>query len=165
MTIRPLATSLVVVVFGLGGCVSDQNSTSPTTAAETSISSRRMKEDITYVSPAELEDLKEALAGVRLATFRYKHGDGARHLGFILEDSPTLPASDMAHAKVDLYAYASMAVAALQVQARQIEQLEVEVDMLSNEVEALTGKRHPFTPSCAPTRDGTPTRAKEIACR
>jgi hypothetical protein len=34
-----------------------------------------------------------------------------------------------------------MAVAALQVQARQIEQLEADMDLLSNEVERLTGPR------------------------
>jgi hypothetical protein len=47
----------------------------------------------------------------------------------------------MQRSRVDLYAYTSMAVAALQVQARQIEQLEADLDVLSNEIEHehLTG--------------------------
>jgi endosialidase-like protein len=103
-------------------------------------SSRRSKEDIAYVSPSVLEKLSEAALDIRLATFRYKGGDGSRHLGFIIEDSPAIPASDVAHGRVDLYGYTSMALAALQLQARHLAQIELEIDILSNEVEALRGK-------------------------
>jgi hypothetical protein len=112
------------------------------------ISSRRFKQDIAYVTPAELEDLKQSLLKVRLAKYRYKQGDGARHLGFIIEDSPDIPASDVSHARVDLYAYASMAVAALQVQAREIEQLQADIDSLTNEIEGLPGRRHVSALTC-----------------
>ena len=129
------------------------------------ISSRRFKDDIAYVSPTDLEQLKQALGSVRLATFRYKQGDKRRPLGIILEDSPNIPASDMERGQVDLYAYASMAVAALQIQARQIEQLEADVDALSNEVESLTGRRHLSALSCS-SRPGMSLRsADETACR
>ncbi len=114
------------------------------------ISSRRFKKDISYLSSHDLEAITDSLLKLRLATFRYKEGDAARHLGFIIEDSPDVPASDMARARVDLYAYTSMAVAALQLQARQIQQLEADVDALSNEVEALTGKRRMPPLSCSP---------------
>ena len=165
MTIRLVAACFVVAALGLGGCANGDSASSNASVDGNSVSSRRFKEDITYVSSTELEDLRNALVGVRLATFRYKRGDGTRHLGFILEDSPNIPASDPAHAKVDLYAYASMAVAALQVQARQLEQLEGEVDALSNEVEALTGKRHLPPLSCVPGREITSARSTEVACR
>ena len=103
-------------------------------------SSRRSKEDVAYVSASALEKLSEAALDIRLATFRYKGGDGSRHLGFIIEDSPAIPASDVAHGRVDLYGYTSMALAALQLQARHLEQIELEIDVLSNAVEALGGK-------------------------
>lgn len=117
------------------------------------VSSRRFKRDIAYLSPTDAEELKDALLRLRLATFRYKQGQPARHLGYILEDSPDIPASDMTHASVDLYAYASMAVAAVQVQAREIERLEAEVDALGYEVESLTGKRIGSSQACPSTKD------------
>jgi hypothetical protein len=103
-------------------------------------SSRRFKDEIAYATPVDLEQLKEQLVKIRLATFRYKQGDKARHLGFIIEDSPDIPASDVARSKVDLYAYASMAVAAIQIQERRIEQLEADLDALGNEIENLSGR-------------------------
>jgi hypothetical protein len=135
-----------VIVFALAGlslvgCTVDGAADQPDKAEATS--SRRLKEEIAYVSASELEQLREEIVKLRLATFRYKQGDKARHLGFIIEDSPDIPASDMPRSRVDLYAYTSMAIAAIQVQARQIEQLEADVDLLSNEVERLTGPR-PF---------------------
>jgi hypothetical protein len=131
------------------------------------ISSRRLKDEIVYVSPTELEQLGHELVGIRLATFRYKQGDGKRHLGFILEDSPNIPASDVGRGQVDLYAYISMAVAALQIQARQIEQLEADIDALSNEIEALSGRRHHLsTSSCSsPSKVATLVSPGEAACR
>jgi hypothetical protein len=133
-----LVAALAVTGLSLVGCTGDR-ADRPDMAEATS--SRRLKEEITYVSASELQQLKEEVVKVRLATFRYKQGDKGRHLGFIIEDSPGIPASDMPRSRVDLYAYTSMAVAALQVQARQIEQLEADVDVLSNEVERLVGPR------------------------
>jgi outer membrane murein-binding lipoprotein Lpp len=146
---RHFAAAVAGAALALVGCTGDR--TEPEPNATEATSSRRFKEDIAYVSPAELDRLKDALVGVRLATFRYK-GDKTRHLGFILEDSPDIPASDMPRSRVDLYAYTSMAVAALQIQAKQIEQLEADVDALSNEVEALTRGRQPSRP--APSSGG-----------
>jgi len=101
-------------------------------------------------------------ATIALSTFRYKEGDKARHLGFIIEDSPGIPASDMLRSRVDLYAYTSMAVAALQIQARQIEQLEADMDVLSNEVEHFTGPRA-FCGLSPSLRPGASSRFDEVA--
>jgi hypothetical protein len=105
-------------------------------------STRRSKEGVAYVSPATVDELGQAALDIRLATFRYKGGDGSRHLGFIIEDNPAIFASDVKNGRVDLYGYTSMALAALQSQARHLEQIEAEIDVLSNEVEAMRGKPH-----------------------
>ena len=66
---------------------------------------------------------------VRLATYRYK-SDDATHLGFIIEDSPNVPAISPSHQTVDLYGFASMLLATSQAQSRRIETLEREVARL-----------------------------------
>jgi hypothetical protein len=96
------------------------------------ISRRSAKKDVDYVDPARLQQLHDELMGVRLATYRYNDEALASptHLGFIIDDMPTSPAIAPNGQQVDLYAYASMAVAALQVQQRQIEALTHEVALL-----------------------------------
>jgi hypothetical protein len=69
---------------------------------------------------------------VRLATYRHvnpANGDGTR-VGFIIDDSPDIAAVDASGGRIDLYAYTSMAVAALQQQAREIAALRREVARL-----------------------------------
>jgi len=154
-----VAALAAVVGLSLVGCADNGAADRPDVPEASS--SRRLKEEIVYVSAAELEQLKEEVVKVRLATFRYKQGDKARHLGFIIEDSPGIPASDVLRSRVDLYAYTSMAVAALQVQARQIEQLEADMDVLSNEVEHRT-----VSLVCGPSstlRTGASPRFHEVA--
>ena len=72
---------------------------------------------------------------VRLATYRYKGEPalGTSHLGFIIDDLGASPAVGSDGTHVDLYGYASMAVAAIQIQQRRIEALEREVAALRNE--------------------------------
>jgi hypothetical protein len=96
------------------------------------ISRRAAKKDIAYADAMDLERLHDELLDVRLATYRYNQepATGKTHLGFLIDDSPASPAVASNGEQVDLYAYASMAVAALQVQQRQI-------DALTREVEAL----------------------------
>jgi hypothetical protein len=103
------------------------------------ISSARFKREIDYVDEGAATKLRDDLMQVHLATYRYKSGDDARHLGFIIEDMPpaspaVLPSRD----RVDLYGYVSMAVAALQVQEREIDALKERVDRLTRENERLT---------------------------
>ena len=87
--------------------------------------------------------MHDEILRTRLATYRYKaEGAAARErLGFIIDDQEASPAVAADGHHVDLYAYASLAVAAVQVQARQIEALEREVQQLR--VEMKRGKPRP----------------------
>ena len=68
----------------------------------------------------------------RLATCRYtlREASAAKQLGFIVDDAPANPSVTAGGTRVDLYAYTSMAVAALQTQAREIERLKKAVAQL-----------------------------------
>lgn len=98
-------------------------------AVECPISLRSAKRDIRYLDAAELETLRGRLVGTRLAAWRYEgaRDDGREHYGFILDDDPTLPAADMDRGVVDLYTWATMNAAALQVQERRIAELERQI--------------------------------------
>ena len=98
---------------------------------ECPISRASMKREIDYVDREELARLHDELRQIRLATYRYR-GDGPAptKLGMILEDGPDGPWIDEARGRADLYAYTSLAVAALQVQAEQIAALQREVEAL-----------------------------------
>jgi hypothetical protein len=93
------------------------------------ISRRAYKEDIRYVDTDARQQLYADLLRFRLARYRYKGaaGSGPPRLGFIIDDAPGSPAINSDGETVDLYAYMSMAVAALQEQAQQIERLKSEV--------------------------------------
>jgi hypothetical protein len=114
------------------------------------ISTARAKREIAYVDDDATARLHEQMMSTRLATYRYKApapdgmgGNDARHLGFIIEDMPegsaaVLPSRD----RVDLYGYTSMAVASLQHQQREIDELKAEMVKLRRENAALkAGKR------------------------
>jgi hypothetical protein len=102
------------------------------------ISTARAKREIAYVDPAGVARLHDELMSTRLATYRYKAGDDAQHLGFIIEDmregSPAVLAS---RDRVDLYGYTSMAVAALQQEQREIDELRADLARLHEENAAL----------------------------
>jgi Chaperone of endosialidase len=151
MRLRDTLFAATLAVAMLPACAGiDPGNVRAAVAEETSASSSRsLKKDIAYLSPGEVDQLEEAVLAIRLASFRYKQGDSAKHLGFILEDSPSIPAADVPHARVDLYAYTSMAIAALQAQARRIEELEATVDSLSNSIEASPDSG----PSCQARRE------------
>jgi hypothetical protein len=94
------------------------------------ISTRAAKEDIHYLSPAEIDRLATETEAIRVASYRYRSaaaGGSGTHLGFIIEDSPRVPAVSATHKTVDLYGFASMLLAASQAQARKIETLEREM--------------------------------------
>jgi hypothetical protein len=96
------------------------------------ISRRSAKADIDYLNEADLRAVYGSLRDIRLARYRYKTEPAAtrRHLGFIIDDDEANPAIAQGGERVDVYSYASMAVAALQVQAKKIEELEREVARL-----------------------------------
>lgn len=111
------------------------------------ISTRKAKQDIAYVSDAELARLHDETIAMKLATYRYQgpfvdpSDPNATHLGFIVEDQPRSLSVDRGHDRVDLYGYMSMAVATMQVQERQIATLKKQVDAL----EASCPKKTPAT--------------------
>jgi hypothetical protein len=104
------------------------------------ISRRRYKRDVRYLEPDDLRRLYDELLRHRLATYRYATADegSTPRLGFIIDDVPTSPAVDASGERVDLYGYASMAVAAVQAQARDIERLRDEVEALRSELRERT---------------------------
>lgn len=92
-----------------------------------------MKEDIHYLSPSEIDRLAADTEAMRVARYRYRStafGSPGQHLGFIIDDSPNVPAVSASHQTVDLYGFASMLLATSQAQARRIDALEREVARL-----------------------------------
>jgi hypothetical protein len=149
MSFRNALFAVVAAAALVPACAGEPgNGSAPSLDETISASSRRLKKDIDYLSPSDVDELEEAVLQIHLATFRYKQGDSAKHLGYIIEDAPRIPASDVPHARVDLYAYTSMAIAAVQAQARRIEELEATVDSLSISIEAAPGR----VPSCEAPR-------------
>jgi hypothetical protein len=102
-------------------------------------SSRRFKRDIAYLSDAEILAMGDEALSLKLARWRYDgaRDDGSEHLGFIIEDSPHAAAVTADGSHVDLYAYATMAVAAAQRDRRDIERVEGELRDLRREVGEL----------------------------
>jgi hypothetical protein len=97
------------------------------------ISRKKFKTDIDYVDQQERVRLHDELMRFRLAKYRYKDKElDQQHLGFMIDDVEPSPSVKGDH--VDLYGYTSMAVAALQEQAKQIEMLRSEIATLRREL-------------------------------
>jgi hypothetical protein len=95
------------------------------------ISRARYKRDIHYVDDQQRRAYAEELLSLPLATYQYRHARAERpQLGFIIEDVEPSASVDAPRDRVDLYGYASMAVATLQVQARQMETMQQELALL-----------------------------------
>lgn len=95
------------------------------------ISRARYKTDLRYLDDVQRRALHQQLQALRLLTYRYRDNPGATHLGFLIDDLPAKsPAADAERDLVDLYGYTSMAVAALQVQAQELQALRAEVATL-----------------------------------
>jgi hypothetical protein len=102
------------------------------------ISSRRFKTEIAYLTESERLQIAAEVAKLRLARYKYKDDPaGHPHLGFILEDAPGSPAADLQRERVDLYAYLSMVVAALQTQRQQLDLQNKELGLLRGELRRL----------------------------
>jgi hypothetical protein len=119
-------------------CCSGMPFTVPTcvTGSVCPISQRKFKKDIHYLSDADRARLNDELLAFRLATYRYKTEASAEreHLGFIIDDIAPSPAVVPSGERVDMYGYQTMAVAALQVQAREIAELRGELQALRREL-------------------------------
>jgi hypothetical protein len=101
------------------------------------ISRREYKQDIQYLTPEAIEAYRQELLHLRLATWRYRHAPRRQHLGILLDDIDNQERSvavDDGGRQVDLYGYASLAVATLQLQQRKIEVLEQEVRQLQQQL-------------------------------
>ena len=101
------------------------------------ISLRAAKADIRYLDGAEVAALGRELLDVQLATWRYRGAPADhRQLGFIIDDGAPRDGITRDGGHVDLYGYISVAVAALQVQARELDALRAEVDDLKRRFDA-----------------------------
>jgi hypothetical protein len=96
------------------------------------VSQRKFKKDISYLTDADRERLKDELLGFPLATYRYKSESSAdrEHLGFIIDDVAPSPAVQQNGERVDMYGYQTMTVATLQQQARELAALRREIEEL-----------------------------------
>lgn len=102
------------------------------------ISTRTQKDAIHYVNEQELQQLADEVAQVKLARYYYKQDTNKTpHLGFIIEDRPQSPAVERDRGRVDLYGYTSMAVAALQVQSKQLKAQQQQLEAMQREVATL----------------------------
>lgn len=100
------------------------------------ISRRDYKTDIHYLAPDELARYQREVLDMKLATWRYKHDPAKTRVGIIIDDDEKSQAVDATRNMVDVYAYTSMAIAAVQMQARQIETLQNEVARLKESCSA-----------------------------
>lgn len=97
-----------------------------TQACGVAISRRAAKTNVAYLSPSDVQRLHDELLTYRLATYDYTQpamGPGTR-FGILIDDVAPSPSIAPDGNHVDLYAYTSMAVAALQTQAGEIERLQ-----------------------------------------
>jgi hypothetical protein len=94
------------------------------------ISRRAVKQDIAYLDAAGLDDLAAKLRALRLATYRYKDNPARQRLGFVIDDGTGGLAVDESRDQIDLYAYMSWAVGALQSQMKRIDAQEREIASL-----------------------------------
>lgn len=92
------------------------------------ISRARYKQEIRYLGDAERDQFHDQITQLRLASYRYKSAPDVPQLGFMIDDVEPSVAVSGDH--VNLYAYLSMAVAAIQVQDRQIKDLQRELERL-----------------------------------
>lgn len=105
------------------------------------ISSRGQKTDLRYLTTEDLDRYARELRRIRLASYRYRGVPGPPRLGFVLEDQPPEAAVDPERDMVDLYGYTSLAVAALQAQAREVDALKIEVAELRRALAARDWRR------------------------
>jgi hypothetical protein len=111
------------------------------------ISQAKHKKDIKYLSQDDRQRLNDELMSFPLATYRYKtESDKERpHLGFIIDDVAPTPAVLANGERVDMYGYATMTVAALQTQAKELAELRRKVE----EMERECGKKGASAKRCA----------------
>lgn len=101
------------------------------------ISKLEYKNQVRYLNDAQLATLYREVLDMKIASWVYKGGppSAAPRLGFIIDDNPKSASVAADGQQVDLYAYATMAMAALKVQAKQIDSLTERVETLTQRLE------------------------------
>ena len=114
----------------------------PPECAPVVVSRRRYKKNIEYLGATDLQRLHDELLKFHLASYQYNMpgASPATHLGFIIDDVTPSPSVAANGNTVDLYGYTSMAVAAVQTQAREIDTLKREVESLRAQI-AMSARR------------------------
>ena len=109
------------------------------------ISLAAWKKDIRYLDEGERQRQHDAVVRMPLATWRYltEGADAPARLGFLIDDIGAAPCVHPSGQRVDLYGYTSMTVAAVQVQALEIEALRAELAALRREVGRLGSAPRP----------------------
>lgn len=102
------------------------------------ISREKYKEDIHYLASEDLDRYHDQLMSLPLATYRYREGGSRQRLGFMIDGHESLVCVEAERDMIDVYGYTSMAVAALKVQGRQIEELKATVESLHRKLEVGT---------------------------
>ena len=99
------------------------------------VSRRMYKRDIERLDDDALGRIYDELRKIQLTTYQYKSDPATspRRLGFIIDDTKTPYPINADGTSVNLYGYVSMAVAAIQIQSREIEALRAEVEQLRRE--------------------------------
>lgn len=118
---------------GLGcGVLLECAETDPTHGGMCPISRRSAKQDIEYLTASEIQQEAKAVLAIPLARYRYLDEPSSRaaHLGFIIDDVGPRECVDWSAKTVDLYGYTSMAVAALQAQEAEIQELRARLSEL-----------------------------------
>lgn len=108
------------------------------------ISQAKHKRDIHYLTPAELDVVREDLLRVKLAEYSYKtEPEGtAPHRGLIIDDQPNHSAAVLpSRERVDVYGLASMAVATLQRQQEELMTLRTELATMRQELKELKARK------------------------
>ena len=107
------------------------------------ISLAAWKKDIRYLDAAERQRQHDAVVRMPLATWRYRTegADAPARLGFLIDDVGAAPCVMPSGQRVDLYGYTSMTVAAVQVQAQEIDALRAELTALRRQVDGLAAAR------------------------
>ncbi|MES1209242.1 MAG: hypothetical protein ABUS79_25170 [Pseudomonadota bacterium] len=107
------------------------------------ISRRAFKREIHQLDADEVQRVYAQLRDIKLSTYHYKNEpeSNAPRLGFIIDDTASPYPINPDGNSVNLYGYASMAVAAIQAQGQEIAALKAEVARLRQQVTATRRTR------------------------
>jgi hypothetical protein len=105
------------------------------------VSRRAFKREVHQLDAEEVQRVYAQLRDIKLTTYHYKDEPAANaaRLGFIIDDTASPYPINPDGNSVNLYGYASMAVAAIQAQSQEIAALKSELAALRRQVTATRG--------------------------